>query len=141
MHANGQRGDAKELVKASKPPPIPFLSDKELEELRAKFYDEPTHQDLGDIFAEGIANGTLRIDEDEDDMDYPEQPDDTFALNFFGKSIEQFSLFFFTHFVLQGGESPLRQHHSPATRPRASTRSKTRSRRLKKIQTMRLSPS
>lgn len=76
----------KALVKADKQV-VPYrpLSAKEYEEMRRKFYDEPTQEDLGKIFAEGIANGTLIADEDEDDFKYPDEPD-SFRFSFFGKS-------------------------------------------------------
>lgn len=68
-------------------PFVPLL-EKEYEEMRAKFYDEPTQEDLGAVFEAGLANGTLIADEDEDplDFEYPEEPDSV-RFDLFGKQL------------------------------------------------------
>lgn len=88
--------------------------------MRKKFYEEPTYQDLGDVFIDGLANGTLVVDEDEEAYDYPEEPDSTFALNFLGESQNSrcFQILTFSQVVLL-----LPPRRSSTTRPQVSTRS------------------
>ncbi len=67
---------------------VPFrrMTNKELEEMHRKFYEEPTQDDFSRVFEEGLADGTLIVDEDEDDMelDYAEEPDSS-RFNIFGE--------------------------------------------------------
>ncbi len=100
--------------------PFPRFNEKELEEMRKKFYEEPTYQDLGDIFIDGLANGMLVVDEDEEAYDYPEEPDSTFALNFLGESQNSrcFQILTFSQVVLL-----LPPRRSSTTHPQVSTRS------------------
>ncbi len=71
---------------------VPYrrLSNKELEEMCRKFYEEPTQDDFSRVFEEGLADGTIVIDEDDLEIEYAEEPD-SIRFTLYSKS----SFFFF----------------------------------------------